>query len=59
MSDTTQALCLVLLVICLGFCLIRAFWELESARQRRREQIQFVRDAMRTVIPVTKRGGLG
>jgi hypothetical protein len=57
MSDTTQALCLVLLVICLGSCLIRAFWELESARQRRREQIQFVRDAMRTVIPATNRGG--
>jgi hypothetical protein len=57
MSDTTQALCLVLLVICLGSCLIRAFWELESARQRRREQIQFVRDAKRTVIPATNRGG--
>jgi hypothetical protein len=57
MSDTTQALCLVLLVICLGSCLIRAFWELESARQRRREQIQFVRDTKRTVIPATNRGG--
>jgi hypothetical protein len=57
MGDTAQALCLVLLVICLGSCLIRAFSELESARQRRREQMQFVSDATRTVIPVTKRGG--
>jgi hypothetical protein len=57
MGDTTQALCLVLLVICLGSRLIRAFWELESARLRRREQIQFVRDATRTLIPITKRGG--
>jgi hypothetical protein len=56
MTDTTQALCFVLLVICLGSCLIRAFWEIESARQRRRERNQFVRDAMRAVTPVTRRG---
>jgi hypothetical protein len=59
MTDITQALCLVLLVICLGACLILAFWELESARQRRRERNQFVRDARRTVMPVTKRGASG
>jgi hypothetical protein len=57
MTDTTQALCFVLLVICLGSCLIRAFWEIESARQRRRERNQFVRHTTRTVVPVTKRGG--
>jgi hypothetical protein len=56
MTDVTQALCFVLLVICLGACLIRAFWELESARQRRRERNQFVRNATRRVMPVTKRG---
>jgi len=55
MTDVVQTLCFVLLVICLGACLMSAFWELESAHQRRRERNQFVRDARRTVSPVIKR----
>ncbi|WP_167456572.1 hypothetical protein CIT37_41955 [Bradyrhizobium ottawaense] len=30
-----QAFLLVLVVFCLGTCLVRAFWELEQARTRR------------------------
>ena len=54
MTAATQTVWLVLLVICLGPCLVFAFWQIESARQRRRERNQFVRDAMGTVMPVTK-----
>jgi hypothetical protein len=55
MTDTTQALCFVLLVICLGACLIRAFFEFELARQRRRQRKQIVGDAMRSVMPAARR----
>jgi hypothetical protein len=30
-----QAFLLLLIVICLGTCLVRAFWELEQVRSRR------------------------
>lgn len=30
-----QALLLLLIVVCLGTCLVRAFWELEQVRMRR------------------------
>jgi hypothetical protein len=30
-----QALLLLLIVFCLGTCLVRAFWELEQVRTRR------------------------
>ncbi|MCK1386533.1 hypothetical protein [Bradyrhizobium sp. 21] len=30
-----QAFLLLLIVFCLGMCLVRAFWELEQARARR------------------------
>ncbi|WP_375160221.1 hypothetical protein [Bradyrhizobium sp. RDT46] len=30
-----QAFLLLLIVFCLGTCLVRAFWELEQARMRR------------------------
>jgi hypothetical protein len=30
-----QAFLLLLIVLCLGTCLIRAFWELEQVRMRR------------------------
>jgi hypothetical protein len=55
MTDVVQTLCLMLLIICLGACLIAAFWEIEAARQRRRERNRFVRDAMRTVVRVSER----
>jgi len=32
-----QALLLFLIVICLGSCLVRAFWQLEQARVRRHQ----------------------
>jgi hypothetical protein len=56
MSDVTQTLAFALLVICLGACLICAFRELELVRQRHRARSRLVRDAMRTVLPVIKRG---
>jgi hypothetical protein len=56
MSDITQTFCFVLVAFCLGGCLIRAFWEVEAARERRREQKQFIRDAMRGVVTSTERG---
>jgi hypothetical protein len=55
MTEITQTLCLVGVVVCLCPCLIWAFVELESARQRRRERNRFVREAMRTVISITRR----
>lgn len=30
-----QAFLLLLIILCLGTCLVRAFWELEQARARR------------------------
>ncbi|WP_210317714.1 hypothetical protein [Bradyrhizobium sp. ERR14] len=30
-----QAFLLLLIVVCLGACLVRAFWELEQSRARR------------------------
>ena len=56
MTDIMQTLCFLLIVTCLGACLIAAFCEIEAARRRRRERSQFVREAMRTVVSVTKRG---
>jgi hypothetical protein len=55
MTDVVQTLCFVLVVTCLGACLIAAFWEIEAARQRRRDRKEFVREAMRTVVPVRER----
>lgn len=55
MSDVDQTLCLLLLVFCLGACLITAFWEIEAARQRRHERKQFIRDAMRSTLIVPER----
>ena len=54
MTDITQALCFVGIVLCLCPCLIWAFYELELERQRREQRSRFVRDAMRTVVPVTE-----
>jgi hypothetical protein len=55
MIDTAHVLCFVVLVISLGGCLIRAFFELESVRQRRLRRGRTVRDALRTVRPIAKR----
>jgi hypothetical protein len=56
MTDVTQTLCFVLLVVCLGGCFMRAVWEFEHGRQRRRERKQMTEHAMRTVSPVIERG---
>jgi hypothetical protein len=50
MSNINQTLCFLLLIICLGGCFIWALWEVEAARQRRRQRTQLVREAMRTVL---------
>lgn len=55
MSEFTRTLCLIGVVVCLCPCLICAFVELESARQRRRERNRSVRDAMRTVVSINRR----
>jgi hypothetical protein len=34
-TPVDQAFLLLLIVLCLGSCLIRAFWELEQVRARR------------------------
>ncbi|QPF88691.1 hypothetical protein [Bradyrhizobium commune] len=36
LAPVDQAFLLLVIVFCLGSCLIRAFWELEQARARRR-----------------------
>lgn len=55
MIDTAHVLCFVVLVISLGGCLIRAFFELESIRQRRLRRGQTVRDALHMGRPVVRR----
>ena len=56
MTDVTQTLCFVLLVVCLGGGFMRAVWEFERGRERRRERKQMTELAMRTVSPVIDRG---
>jgi hypothetical protein len=34
-APVDQAFLLLLIVFCLGSCLVRAFWELEQVRERR------------------------
>jgi hypothetical protein len=36
LAPVDQVFLLLVIVFCLGSCLIRAFWELEQARARRR-----------------------
>jgi hypothetical protein len=55
MSDIDQTLCFLLLVFCLGACLMTAFYEVEAARERRRERKQFIRAAMRSTLIVPER----
>jgi hypothetical protein len=33
-----QAFLLMLITTCLGACIVRAFWEIEQSRERRRQQ---------------------
>jgi hypothetical protein len=35
-ADPDRAFAFLLIVACLGACFIRAFWQLEQARERRR-----------------------
>jgi hypothetical protein len=55
MIDTAHVLCFVVLVISLGGCLIRAFFELQSIRQRRVRRGLTVRDALHMGRPVVRR----
>jgi hypothetical protein len=50
MSASGQAFCLIALMVGLGACLIRAVWEIEAFRERRRCREVFVRNAMQSVI---------
>jgi hypothetical protein len=36
LAAADQAFLLLLIIVCLGSCFVRAFWELEQARSRRR-----------------------
>jgi hypothetical protein len=56
MSDVDQTFFFLLLIVCLGACLITAFWEIEQARQRRREREHFIREAMRSTLILPERG---
>ena len=56
MSDINQTLCFLFLIICLGGCFTWALWEVEAARQRRRQRKQIVYEAMRTVLTRADRG---
>jgi hypothetical protein len=38
LADADQAFLLVLITACLGACIVRAFWEIEQSRERRRQQ---------------------
>jgi hypothetical protein len=55
MSDVDQTLCLLLLIFCLGACLMTAFYEIEAARARKRERKEFIRAAMRSTLIVPER----
>jgi hypothetical protein len=55
MSDVDQTFFLLLLIFCLGACLVTAFREAEAVRQRRRERKQFIRDAMRSTLIMPER----
>ena len=39
----------LLIVVCLGTCLVWAFWEIENARERRRQQLTVLNNARRTI----------
>jgi hypothetical protein len=56
MSDINQALCFLLLSICLGGCFIWALWKVEAACQRQRQLTQVVHEARRTVLTHAERG---
>jgi hypothetical protein len=46
-----QAFLLMLISVCLGACFIRAFWEIEQGRRRRRRHRELVHDARRALRP--------
>lgn len=55
MSDIDQVFCFLLLILCLGACLVAAFREIEATRQRKRERRQFIRETMRSTLIVPER----
>ena len=52
LSGSDQAFYFIVLVLCLGACLILAIHEIEARRERRRQREALTRAAMRTVAPV-------
>lgn len=54
LSGSDQAICFIALALCLGGCLIRACYEIELWRERRRQRDELVRGAMRSMIRVER-----
>jgi hypothetical protein len=50
-SASNQAFLLMLIILALGSCFIRAFWEIEEARGRLHRHRKLVREARSTVGP--------
>ncbi len=50
-SECDQTFLLLVIVVCLGACLVWAFWEIENARERRRQQLTMLREARRVIRP--------
>jgi hypothetical protein len=51
LSESDQTFLLLLIIVCLGACLVWAFWEIENARERRRQQSTILSEARRMIRP--------
>jgi len=50
-AASNQAFLLMLISVCLGACLVWAFWEIEEAQRRRRQRRDLVHGARRSIRP--------
>jgi cbb3-type cytochrome oxidase subunit 3 len=48
-TASDQAFLLILISVCLGACLVWAFWEIEEGRRRRQRHLELVHEARRSV----------
>jgi hypothetical protein len=55
MTGNEDVICFLGLVLCLGVCLMRAFWEIERWRQGRRRLVRLTDEAMTSVFSARKR----
>jgi hypothetical protein len=51
-SAGDQALCFILISVCLGACFVWAIWEIEEARRRSSQRRGLVNEARRALRPV-------